>query len=135
MPDYILRTDAVRANCIQAIQALRLDGKPWHVRIEPVKKRRTLSQNNLMWAEIEWIVAAVGRETGNDKEDLHKFFKSKFLPRRIIKVNGEAREVDPTTTTLKTHEMSEYMERIRAWCASELGLVLPEYRPDERNAA
>lgn len=135
MADYIIRDDAVRANCIKAIQALNLSGKPWHVRIEPFKKRRTLSQNNLMWAEIEWIVAAVGRETGNDKDDLHRFFKSKFLPRRIIEVNGEAREVEPTTTDLLTVGMSEYIERIRAWCASELGLVLPEWRPDERSAA
>lgn len=135
MPDYILRSDAVRANCIRAIQALRLDGKPWHVRIEPFKKRRTLSQNALMWAELNWIVDAIGRETGNDADDLHRFFKNKFLPPRIIEVNGEVMELEPTTTTLTTVGMSEYMERIRAWCASELGLVLPEYRPDERNAA
>lgn len=135
MPDYILRSDAVRANCIRAIQSLRLDGKPWHVRIEPYKKRRTLSQNALMWAELNWIVDAIGRETGNDADDLHRFFKRKFLPPRIIEINGEVMELEPTTTTLTTVGMSEYMERIRAWCASELGLVLPEYRPDERNAA
>lgn len=135
MADYIIRDDAVRANCIKAIQALNLSGKPWHVRIEPFKKRRTLSQNALMWAEINWIVDAIGRETGNDADDLHRFFKRKFLALRIIEVNGETVELEPTTKTLTTVQMSDYMERIRAWCASELGLVLPEYRPDERSAA
>ena len=135
MPDYILRDDAVRQNCIKAIAALNLAGKPWHVTIAPFRKRRTLSQNALMWAHLNEIVAAASQETGNDPDVLHRFFKWKFLPPVVIEVRGEVKELEPTTTTLKTVEMSEYMERIRAWCASELGLVLPDYRPDERSAA
>lgn len=66
----------------------------------------------------------VSQRTGMDADDIHEFFKRKFLPARIIEVAGETVECH-TTTKLTALEMAEYMDRIYAWVTSELGVLLP----------
>lgn len=122
-PAYVLRNEAIRANVLRLIAALDLS-KPWQVTVEPWKKPRTLSQNALMWKWHGEVVKAVSDHTGADADDIHDFFKKKFLTPRIVEIGGEAVE-RYTTTTLNTVEMSQYMDRIYAFVTSELGILLP----------
>lgn len=131
----ILRDETLRRRAIGLIQNLDLS-KDWQVTIEPRKKKRTLSQNRLMWAWINGVAAAVREHTGMDADDVHEFFKAKFLTPRLIELGGEVVE-HRTTTTLTTAEMTEYMDRIYAFVTSELGILLPlpEEYTGERRAA
>ena len=92
----------------------------WEVLIRKAKSKRSVDQNALYWA---WITV-VEVETGNDKDDLHEFFKQKFLINQCILVFGKQIEKKPSTTKLNTKEFSEYMEKIRAFCATELDITL-----------
>lgn len=122
-PTVIVRDEGMRTRVVQHIAALNID-KPWAITIEPYRKKRTLSQNALMWKWINEVAQYVHEATGQDSDDVHEFFKVKFLPARIVELGGEIIEWR-TTTRLTTAEMSEYMNKIYAWVTTELGLLLP----------
>jgi len=128
MPEPIrISDDRGKKIVIGLIEGLNLD-KPWSVEIKPYRKKRTLSQNGLYWKFLDVVVQAVHDETGNDKEDIHAFFKAQFLPVRTVAIGSETRSVPVSTTKLSTAEMGDYMTKIQAWCGSELGLLLPDPR-------
>ena len=120
----ILHDETVRRAVIESIQALDLS-RPWAVTIAPHRRRRTLNQNALMWAWLDQVEGYVGEYTGMDRDDIHEFLKSKFLPPRYVVIGGETKQVSPSTRKLNTAEMGEYMDRIHAWASTELGLRLP----------
>lgn len=117
--------DHQRQLAIGVLQCLSLDGKEWQVTIERKKKRRTLSQNALMWKWLNEVAQQIQKETGQDADDVHEFFKARFLPKRIVEIGDETETLIGSTKKLTTAEMSEYMNRIHAWAASELGIYLP----------
>lgn len=102
------------------------------VELPDLVKKRTNSQNALYWKWLTEAVKAVADETGNDIDDLHEFFKHKFLTPRVIEVRGETVQ-KYSTAKLTTQEMAEYTDKIYAWVTQELGIRLP--LPDEMGRA
>lgn len=128
----IIRDQTIRDRTAAMIGALNPQ-KLWLVTWQPYVKRRSKSQNDLMWSWIHDVVDIVGDHTGHDADDIHTFFKHKFLPasgRKPINMDNEFVERF-TTTNLSTSEMCDYMTQIEAWVTSELGLILP-YRSDSQ---
>ncbi len=123
-PTVIIRDQATRLHVLDLIAALSPD-KPWAITVEPYKKRRSLSQNALMWAWINDVAKHVHEATGQDNDEIHEFFKGQFLPRRIIEIGGIVENAPGSTKDLTTAEMATYMGQIYAWVTSELGLLLP----------
>lgn len=123
-PTIIVRDENLRQRAIALLTGLDLS-KPWQVTIEPYRKRRSLSQNALMWAWVDEVTEYVREHTGHERDEVHDFLKAKFLPKRFVEINGELREVPPTTTELTTQEMATYMDSIYAWATTGLGLKLP----------
>ena len=119
----MLDTETQRCHILDLIVHLDLK-KPWAITIEPHRKKRSLSQNGLYWKWLDETVALVSKETGNDSDDLHEFFKQKFLQPVKFEVNGEAGR-RYTTTKLTTEGMSDYLSRIYAFVVGELGILLP----------
>ena len=119
----IIRDEVLRSRVIDLIRALNLD-KPWRIILEPYRKRRSLSQNSLMWCWLNEVAEHVSQHTGMDADDIHSFFKQKFLPAKIIEVGEETIEIR-STKNLTTLEMTDYMDKIYAWVTSELGVLLP----------
>ncbi len=97
--------------------------KPWTITIEPYRNRRSRSQNSLMWQWVGDVVEHIYTATGQDKDDVHEFFKQKFLQPRIITV-GDETVTTWSTKNLTTSEMSDYMDAIYAWTTTELGILL-----------
>ncbi len=122
-PPIIIRDEGMRARLIQHIAALNLD-KPWAITVGLYKKRRTLSQNALMWKWVETVVMHIHEATGQDKEDVHEWLKTQFLPAKVIEIDGRV-VFRYSTKGLTTGEMSNYMDKIYAWATSEMGLLLP----------
>lgn len=84
------------------------DGKEF--RIEPLIRTRSLSQNNLYWMYLEIIE----RETGNNANDLHEYFRRTLLAPITLKVMNKEIKIPKSTTDLKKNEFSDYMEKICA---------------------
>ena len=120
----IIRNEPLRKLALLTIGALDLT-KPWVLTIERETKRRTLSQNRLMWDWIDDVVDHVEEYTGHDKHEIHDFLKRKFLgPKRVI-VGDSVEDCTPSTKNLNTAKMTDYMNKIYAWATTELGLFLP----------
>ena len=126
---FILRDDVVRGYVLDLIGKLNLE-KPWSVTVEPYKKKRSLSQNSLMWMWINDVADRVQDETGQDADDVHDFFKQKFLKPKVVEIAGET-IMKYSTKDLTVPEMITYMDQIYAFVISELGILLPI--PEELN--
>ena len=92
------------------------DGKIF--RIEPEISTRTLNQNKLYWK----YLGIIEIETGNVANDMHEYFRRTLLPPKFIKYNGKEIKIPMSTTELKKHEFSDYMDKI---CA-ETGVAIPD---------
>ena len=118
----VIRNESLRKAALLTIGALDLD-KPWTLTIERETKRRTLSQNNLMWKWHESVVKAIHEHSGTDKDEVHEFFKRKFAPVRYVDIAGELVEYR-STKHLTSKEMTDYLNKIYAWATAE-GYFLP----------
>ena len=78
--------------------------------IELEKKGRSRSQNSYYWV----YLGVIARETGDNADDLHEFFKRKLLPPKFIKVRNEEIKIPASTTELNKADFGEYMEKICA---------------------
>lgn len=124
MTTIVIRVEEQRAHACRVIASLDLS-KPWRVQIAPYKKNRSLEQNNYMWA----MNTEIAKHTGHTPEEIHEHCKGQFLAPRSVTVKEMTTEYR-TTTTLNTAEMSEYLERIRAWAQVDLGIALSAYQEE-----
>jgi hypothetical protein len=95
-------------------------GQEIQIRFTPTKSIRTLKQNALLWT----LYTRVGDYIGEHKEDIHTYFKSKFLPPKIVEVNFEQVYECGSTAVLSTKEMSEYIFKINQWAIEKLEMDL-----------
>jgi len=93
-----------------------------------IKKRgqkRSDSQNEYYWGlVIEMIREYINEQSGEQysAEDVHELLKSKFN----TVYNPLVGEFIPKSTTkLNTSEFEEYLQKIRTWGESHLGLKIP----------
>lgn len=95
------------------------DGQYLVIDIEKRKRLRSNQQNAMYWA---YVIPAISSETGHTHEELHFFFKRKFLPKQYIKIGNTRILAEPSTTKLTTKEFMDYVEQIMVWSAQELGM-------------
>lgn len=110
---------------VEAIRAYvqPLEGKAVTVSFARPRSTRSLKQNAYLWAA---VYPAVSDHTGMTTEDIHEWCKDEFLPRRFVTLAGKEKEIRKTTTDLTIKEFGEFVERIVAWAAQELGVSIPE---------
>ena len=92
----------------------------YKLKIERYTEPRTLSQNALMWL---WFTC-IERETGTDKLDVHDYYCNLFLRRRTF-IKGREMTIAGSTSKLNTIQMTNFLEKVKADAATELGIVLP----------
>lgn len=97
---------------------IALEGREVVLTLKQKKYVRSLKANALYWV----YLTSIASETGHTPDELHEFFKAKFLPPRFETIYNEEVELSPSTALLDTAEFSQYMERI---CAMT-GVPIPE---------
>lgn len=95
-----------------------------HVRVQFSQPTKTRSnpQNRYYWGVVLTMIAA---ETGHTTEEIHEYMKAKFLPRVFMKLGTEEQQLTKSTTTLSTFDFEEYLDHIRAFASTELGMHIP----------
>ena len=78
------------------------------VTIEKDTKNRTKSQNRLYWMYLTLISAS----TGHEPEELHMYFKRKFLPVVEMDIMGERIKKVISTRELDIFDFKEYLDKI-----------------------
>lgn len=114
-------------NCINHISNLPLD-KGLAVEIYEVKKKRTLSQNDLWHAWIDLMAKESGESPDKMKDDV----KRKILGRKedVDFFTGEITYHDYSTTKLTKEQFSRLMIETQVLAIDYFGLMLPT--PDDR---
>lgn len=74
---------------------------------------RSLAQNSYYRGVVLELIEA---DTGTEKEDLHYFFKHKFIDW----------EAFPSSRELNKNEFAEYVDKIRDFASAELGIYIPD---------
>jgi hypothetical protein len=90
------------------------------VKIELDIPLRSNQQNRYYWM----YLAIIERETGENADDLHEFFRRKLLPPEWKTIRGEEVKLPRSTTTLDKFEFGEYLDKISA--LTEIPLPNPE---------
>lgn len=84
--------------------------------------KRSLAQNRLMWM---WFTC-IEVETGQPREDIHDYYTLKFLPKDITDLaTGTMVRVGGHTSTLTTEAFTDFLNKVQADAATELGITLP----------
>jgi len=99
----------------------KMDGKRVLITIENLP--RSGAQNRMLWGLVyDSIVLAIQKETGQDADDIHDYYKTKFLRRRLT--NGQV--VVGSTARLNSKEFSEFVEQVKASASVEFLVTVPE---------
>lgn len=104
----------------KAISYIERIDKEMICEVKKKKNSRSIVQNNYYWL----ILTMLQDDNGTDKDDLHIYFRSKFL-HATKEINGELVEYTKSTTQLSTMDMEDYLSKIRIFASVELGCFLP----------
>lgn len=125
---------------VHALEVLP-EEREWKVTIEPAKSKRSTDANEYYWG---CVLEMIGNHTGYEKDELHEYFcglrwgwKQQRVPKTPNNPAGiEDRPIRSTTTDAKGNravlaimEFYEYVEFVRRFAASRLGLMIPD--PDK----
>ncbi len=121
---FVLR-DATHVRSLHAFlksnaQAMAKEGRPLAVHVTEHKAKRNTQQNRLYWAllrEISEQAWVDGRQYGS--EAWHAYFAGKFIGHDETPGGGRA---PISTTTLSVHEFADYITRVEAYAATEIGI-------------
>jgi len=119
--------EAQRQRAMEILRGLPLE-PVCEVTFREAKSKRSLAQNSIYWKWVDCIRLHVMDSTGQaySADQMHEWFKAKFLPTSTVEIAGEVQRCRLSTTVLNTAEMSEYMDKIDRFCVSNLGLYLPQ---------
>lgn len=121
---FTIGDETGRKRVLDFITNLTVDlKKPWKLTLEPLKKKKTASQNRLMWLWLDEVAGEISKESGHTSDEVHDFMKKKFLSPKRIEINGEILD-RYSTKDLTVAEMTEYLNRIYIWGTSEMGMFL-----------
>ena len=115
-----LTTEFDREMIISQIKRLDIS-KDYTIDIILRRKIRSISQNSLYWL---WLTC-IEFETGNNRDELHDYFKHKFLTPVEVEVFGE-KIMRWTTTEKDTLRFKEYLDKIQIFASTELFITLPD---------
>ena len=109
---FTLVHDTARQRAVEAVKNAR---QGWVVRIEP--PNRTSAQNSFYWATLHAISEQIRPQNqAHDPDVWHAYFKTRYLPGRMIELpNGQVMESEPTTTGLTKAQFSDYVEQVLEW--------------------
>lgn len=94
-----------------------------YLRLEKPELKRSQQQNRFYW----FYLGIISRETGNDEEELHEFFRAKFLPKKFAVIKGKTNahevQIRMSTTKLTKAEFGEYLDKISS--LTEIPIPVP----------
>lgn len=108
------------------------DGKPITVIIKRTARKRSSPQNRWYWAVLTFLLPFIkDADPENNltlkEEDLHEFFKDRFLGKvdKAINDHGDTMQISRSTTDLSKDEFSEYMDHIEKFALEFFSVQIP----------
>jgi len=122
---FIIRDELILARMEAFVRgnwrALAAAEKPLTVHVAEYQAKRTLQQNAGYWALISQIAEEAWVDGKKFSRDAwHEFFREKYL----TKLEGPAGLYAVSTTSLTVREFSEFIGKVEAYAATQLGCEL-----------
>jgi hypothetical protein len=114
-----ITTEEDRNQAITALVKIELN-QGWWFDLSKRRKVRTVSQNRL---ERLWL-ACIADETGNDSNELHDYFKERYIEPKEIVMFGEKKLIY-STRDLNTVQFKQFLDKIQIFASTDLGIILP----------
>lgn len=116
---FVIETPEQQSRLCQFVAARPL---PFMTEIGPIRKQRTLGQNNRLWKLHE----LVANETGNTVEDMHEEALCRHFGFSEVRMpTGWIKRVPlKRSSARETAEFAKFMESTEAWYATEFGAWL-----------
>jgi hypothetical protein len=92
----------------------------WAITIKRHYASRSLEQN----ARLHLLFGRVAAETGQDIEAVKAGYKAMFLAPTPVNLGNRWLMVYPSTSDMNVAQMAEFMERVEAHAAVEIGVTL-----------
>lgn len=93
------------------------------ISLKKSKPTRSLAQSRYYWGV---VLAYLSEETGYTKDEAHQLMQRMFLKYAKDVPDKKTQMFVRSTTSLSTIEMNEYIEQIRTFAVSELGIYIPD---------
>ena len=116
----------IRDDIAKAIQSL--DGKLVDITIEPHKKKRSLNQNAYWFGILDKYAVPVFREYGDNWSSfsIHEYVMNELGYQEVLSdKKGRLFVTRKHSSKFTTKDWEEFMERARAYLASEHGVFIP----------
>jgi hypothetical protein len=99
------------------------EGRMVTVTLGPVRRGRSISQNNYLWGV---VYKSIAEWCGHTEAEIHRAMKLQFLkpPPPLVLPTGEELAQEATTTTLSIEEFSDFVSKVVAWAAN-CGVYVP----------
>lgn len=102
----------------------------YEVTITRRRTTRSISSNRLYWLWLDEI----RKYTGYEREELHEYFKRKFLSLSYKVVFDEVVEETQSTSELDAKEFTDYLEKIERYANTVIGMELPHPEDELRKS-
>lgn len=127
---FIVRNERVRGEATHAVESIKAtDDTPMEVVIRPYKERRRLEQLaylfGVVYEHIRFHLAECGMtEEIYSSQDIHEYLARKFMPTKVVEVNGETIIKRWSASGATVKELSQHIEHCIRW-AAEIGCIVP----------
>lgn len=128
---FMFRDEMGRQRAANLVANLPLDGRQWKLVWQEAKEKRRDAQNRLLWMWNGQIQAHMRDSFGQvaSAEDWHDILCRRLMPAEVSAVSlpgSDACEVGRwRSSKAGVREMAEYLNLLDAYCAENLGLLLP----------
>lgn len=116
--DFSKQSDKIRL--YESLKTLKPVAHQIMIKVD--RDSRSAKQNKYYWGV---VVKLISDYTGFETDEVREFLKCKFLKYEKALPSGEVAELIASTTKLDTKEFEEFMEKVRAFAAQELDLIIP----------
>jgi len=120
MKFHIHKDEKIMLNAFKYIGERFKQGNRFVVTVE--NRKRTIPQNAYYHGV---VLATVAAESGHTVDEMHEYFKKKYLCEEVKEIFGKKMIKAKSTTKLKTDEFNLYIDQIRAEMA-EYGIYIPD---------
>lgn len=127
MEEGNLKLSGPRRAQMQADIAKIKEGRYVEIEIRPLP-RRSSPQNAYYWSVVVGEIQAALQDLGHDvdTDTTHELLKAKFNAKTVCNADGEViGDMPQSTALLNPTEFADYIDRIAAWAAQFLSLVIP----------
>lgn len=115
----VLDSEERRVRVISALTRMPLD-PILQVTIEEYDPKRSGQANRRYWK----LLQEASKKCGHHVDELHDFFKEKFLGSRVIEIAGERATVRPSSRRLGVKAFKAYMDQVEQFLIEKLGVWL-----------